>query len=151
MLYIEYEEYKAKYYEAQRKYDVILCEKEKLFSETQPKATNYSAEKVKGGEGFNNSWDTYLINVEEKNIDARLKVAKSILEDREMLLNMKKQELRLSNNIYDKIYIAKILENMRVNKIPRVVNYSEPQVYRILKIIRKNIKMIGNDRKKVLE
>ena len=46
MLYIEYEEYKNKYYEVQRKYNDILNEKEELFAKTQPKATQITGEKT---------------------------------------------------------------------------------------------------------
>ena len=51
MLYIEYEEYKNKYYEVQKKYNDILNEKEELFAKTQPKATQINGEKTAGGAG----------------------------------------------------------------------------------------------------
>ena len=72
MLYIEYEEYKNKYNNAREIYDKILSEKEKLFSITQPKVTNYNKELVSGGTPTN-LFDEYIIQKEEANIDARLK------------------------------------------------------------------------------
>lgn len=146
MLYIDFEIYKQKYYEAQKKYDAILSEKEVLFNKTQPKATRYNSEKVAGGE-ISNSFDNYLIVKDEKLIDERLDEIKNILEDRKNLLQMKEVELRDSKNIHDRIYTCRFLDRQKVRKIARIVSYSEIQVYRILKEIEKNKKMIVNDKK----
>lgn len=144
MIYIEYENYKNKYYEAQTIFNNILNEQERLFVMTQPKATNPDKEIVSGGSP-NNTFDTYLIEKEEKQIEARLQEARTILEDRGKLLKLKEEELRDSNNPYDKIYTYRHIDNLKIFKICRLVGYGEAQVYRILRIIRKNIKMIGND------
>lgn len=139
MLYEEYEIYKNKFYEAQRKYNDILNEKEELFAKTQPKATNITGEKTTGGKR-ENLFDEYLIQKEKKNIDARLKEVKSILDDRERLLKLKEQELRASKHSYDKIYKYKYLDRLTVEKITKLVSYSRPQVFRILKKIRISLK-----------
>ena len=68
MLYIEYEIYKNKYYEVQRKYNDILNEKEVLFARTQPKATQITGEKTTGGK-HTNTFDDYLIQKEKKNMN----------------------------------------------------------------------------------
>jgi hypothetical protein len=149
MLYEEYEVHKNKYYEAQKKYDDILSEKEVLFVKTLTKATTYDKEVVSGGKP-SNTFDEYLIAKEKKQIDERLEEARSILEDRTKLLKLKEEELRLSNNPYDKIYIYRFIDRLKVYKISRLVGYGEAQIYRILKIIRKNVKMIENDRKIVI-
>lgn len=60
-----YEEYKNKYYETQREYDIILTEKEKLFSITQPSAIKFDKEIVSGGV-VDNMFERYLILKEEK-------------------------------------------------------------------------------------
>ena len=139
MLYIEYEEYKNKYYEVQRKYNDILNEKEELFAKTQPKATKITGEKTTGGI-HNNLFDEYLIEKEKKNIDSRLEEVKSILDDRERLVKLKEQELRASNNSYDKIYRCRYIDRLTIEKTARLSNYSRSQVFNILKVIRKNIK-----------
>jgi len=139
MLYIEYEEYKNKYYEVQRKYNEILNEKEELFARTQPKATQISGEKTTGGK-HENLFDEYLIQKERKNIDQRLEEVKSILEDRERLVRLKEQELRTSNNSYDKIYRCRYVDKLTIEKTARISNYSRSQVFNILKEIRKNMK-----------
>lgn len=139
MIYIIYEKYKKCYYDTQNRYNEILTEKERLFSITQPKATDYGKEKTSGGKP-SNPFDEYLIQKEKKQIDARLKEVKSLLEDRERLLRLKRDELRVSNNIQDKIYRYRYIDKMRVQKIVKLVGYSEAQVYRILKVIKNNIK-----------
>lgn len=139
LLYVEYEEYKNKYYEVQRKYDEILGEKEVLFVKTQPKAVKFDGEKVSGGSPVN-AFDEYLIMKEKKNIDQRLKEVKSILDDRARLVELKEEELRASNNVQDKIYRYRYLDRFTIDKITRLVNYSRPQIFRILKTIRNNLK-----------
>lgn len=139
MLYIEYEEYKNKYYEVQRKYNDILNEKEELFARTQPKATQITGEKTAGGKQ-ENAFDEYLIQKERKNIDQRLEEVKSILDDRERLVKLKEQEIRASNNSYDKIYRCRYIDRLTIEKTVRISNYSRSQVFNILKEIRKHIK-----------
>lgn len=139
MLYIEYEEYKSKLYEVQRKYNDILNEKEELFARTQPKATQITGEKTTGGK-HGNIFDDYLIQKEKKNIDQRLEEVKSILDDRERLVQLKEQELRASNNSYDKIYRCRYIDKLTIEKTARISSYSRSQVFNILKTIRKNIK-----------
>ena len=139
MIYIEYEEYKNKYYESQKKYNDILNEKEVLFAMTQPKTMKYDSEPVNGGV-HNNVFDEYLVLKEKKNIDQRLNEIRTILNDRERLLKLKEEELKNSTNIHDKIYQFRYIDKMKVYKISRLTNYSEPQIYRILKEIRNNLK-----------
>jgi len=139
MLYIEYEEYKSKYNEAQRSYNDILNEKEELFLRTQPKATQIKGDKTTGGK-HNNTFDDYLIQKERKNIDQRLAEAKSILDCRERLVKLKEQELRLSNIPHDKIYRCRYIDRLTIDKIARISHYSRSQVFNILKDIRKKIK-----------
>lgn len=139
MLYIEYEEYKNRYYEVQRKYNDILNEKEELFSKTQPKATKITGEKTTGGKHIN-AFDDYLIQKERKNIDKRLEEVKSILEDRERLVKLKEQELRASTNSYDKIYRCRYVDRLTIEKTARISNYSRSQVFNILKEIRDKLK-----------
>jgi len=139
MLYIEYENYKVKYYDIQKKYNEILNEKEELFALTQPKATTYDGEKVEGGTP-KNIFDEYLILKEKKNIDERLDEVKSILMDREELLKSKEEELKNSKNLQDRIYVYKYINNLANRKISMLVPCGEATVYRILKIIKNNLK-----------
>ena len=138
MVYIEYNEYKNKYDKAHKDFDNILGEKEMLFSRTQPKATDYKKEVVSGGVP-SNTFDTYLVVKEEKQIDELLEEAKSILEDRQRLLKLKEQELRSSKNWNDIIYTYYFLENLTIRKISNRIPLSKSEIHRKLEIIRKNI------------
>lgn len=143
MLYLEYEEYKRQYKETQRQYNDILNEKEKLFQITQPQAVNTEREKVMGGSPKNN-FDQYLILKEQQRIDERLEEVKALLMDREQLLKLKREELRQSQEPEDMVYRLRYIERMRIEKISKSIHYSEAQIYRILRIIRGNLK---DDRK----
>lgn len=139
MLYIEYHEYRDKYYDAQKKYDEVLSEKESLFARTQPKATQYDKEVVSGGSP-SNTFDEYLIAKEKKQIDERLKEAKSILDDRERLLKLKEEELRHSKDWIDIIYVYYYIEKLSMRKISKRIPFSTTEIYRKVGIIRKNVK-----------
>lgn len=143
MLYKEYEEYKTKYYEAQNKYDEILSEKETLFIKTQPAAVDTTKDVVSGG-GTNNSFDTYLIAKEKKKIDERLEEARSILEDRERLLKLKKEELKLSKDWYDIIYIYYFLEHLTMRKIEKRIPFSKSEIQRKVERIKYNLGQKGS-------
>lgn len=145
MLYKEYEEYKTKYYEAQKTYNEILTDKETLFAKTQPQATNYQKELVVGGTP-SNAFDNYVIEKEKKKIDERLEEARSILEDREKLLKLKEHELKESKDWNDIIYILYYIEKLSVYKIERRVPYQKSQIYERLNVIKQNI---GQNRKKL--
>ena len=138
MLYIVYEEYKLKFYEAQQQYNDILNEKEKLFVKTQPKATTFDKERVDGG-NRRNSFDDYVIIKEKKQIDQRLNEIKSILDDREKLLKLKEEELKASKHIYDRIYVYRYMNRLTGKKIANLIPCGDATVFRILKKIKKNI------------
>lgn len=146
MLYQVYEEYKNKYYEAQKIFNDILNEQESLFVRTQPKATRADKEIVSGG-SISNTFDTYLIKKEEKQIEARLEEARSILKDREKLLKLKEVELRISKDWLDIIYIYYYIEKMSIRQIEKKIKYKydypicKSEIHRKLKIIRKNINL----------
>lgn len=135
IVYIDYEKFKVKYHDAQHKFDEILEEKETLFSKTQPKSPNW--DKVGFSSQIHNSFDEYLISKEFKRIEERLFEVRSILEDREKLLNLKERELRLSKDHIDMIYRMRYLDQYNISKISTNIHYSESQIYRILQNIRK--------------
>lgn len=137
-LYLEYESYKTKLHIAQKNYDKLLCRKEELFRMTQPSPPNMEGERVTGGES-GNSFDTYLILKEKEKIDERLEEAKSILDGRKLLLETKLEELKTSNNPYDKIYYYRFIEKWKVKRISKKIAYGEAQVYRMQKMIREKI------------
>lgn len=143
MLYIQYNDYKIKYYNAQKDYDNILSEKERLFARTQPQATVYDKEKVNGGNPTN-AFDEYLVEKEKKNIDARLNEARSILQDRERLLKLKEEELRKSKDWYDILYKHRFIENLKVREIKYKMPYCRASIYNMLNEINKKLSLDKN-------
>lgn len=141
MVYKEYIEYKYKYYQAQRKLDNLLDEKEKLFNKTQPHTTDISSERIKGGSN-NNKFDNYVIEKERKKIDEKLRERKKTLIYREKLFRQKEQELLESKDIYDLIYRYRYIESYKVSKIARIIHYSTRQTSRYLSDIESEIKKL---------
>lgn len=148
MVYITYEQFLVRYQDTQKLYNEILSEKEALFQQTQPQAIRYDKEKVIGGKAHN-LLEEYVERKEEKRIDERLAEVKSLLEDRELLLKLKLDELRGSNYIEDKIYLMRYIERIRVFRIAKILNYSKSQVYRILDQIEKKTGRCDKMRQKV--
>lgn len=138
MVYIEYEELKGKYLNAQRCVDQIITEMERLFDKTQPKSADLEKDRVSGG-SYENAFDVYLIEKERKNIDSRLTEAKAIMIERQKLVKLKEGELRDSKEIIDRLYVYRYLDRMKVKRIPGRIGYSRPQVYRMLSEIRRNM------------
>lgn len=150
MLYVEYNDYRDKYYKAQKVVDGIVDEKVELFIKTQPKATDYGKETVSGGT-VGNAFDNYLIAKDNKQIDKRLEEARSILEDRENLLKLKEEELRNSKDWYDIIYVYYYIEKLSIRKIEKRIPFSLAEIYRKIKTIRNNIKLEQNENKVVVK
>lgn len=150
MIYKEYEEYRTKYYEAQKTYDAVLNEKEILFLRTQPSATDYDKEIVSGGTP-SNAFDTYLIAKEKKKIEPRLEEAKSILEDKAKLLKLKEEELYHSKDWNDVIYKYYFIEKLSIRKIAMRIPFSSTEIFRKIQIIRKNINSEQKGTKAILK
>ena len=135
-VYIDYERFRREYDAIINKYDATLREKEYLFSKTQPGSPKW--DKVGSG-GQRNPFDEYLALKEKKQIDKRLDEIRSLLEDKKTLLMYKHQELMNSKDHMDKIYRMRYIENINVTRIAMNMNYSESQIYRILKNISNNL------------
>ena len=138
-VFVEYEKFKKKYLLVLSNYNDLLQRKEDLLAETQPHSQSFDKEPVSGGTKPNR-FDQYLINKEKENLDELLKETKSILEDRKMLLDLKREELRQSKSAYDRIYWYRYIERYKVSRISMAVGYSEAQTYRILHKIEERIK-----------
>lgn len=141
MIYLEYAEFRKKYKDAQKVYDRILLENEKLFQRTQIQGIDYDKEKVKGGKP-SNSMETYIIEKEKRHIEERLNEIKTLLDGRKRLLDLKKQELYDSKDLVDKIYRMKYIEHMKWYEISEKLGYSKSQIYRITEKIDEEIDKI---------
>lgn len=147
MLYVKYEEYKNKLHDSQDTFDSILSEKEELFSKTQPNATDYSKDKTMNGTPKNNPFETYVIKMQDKQVDERLNEARTIIEDRKFLLNSKEEELRNSKDWYDKIYTYKFIDKMSVEKIKNIMPYCRSSIYDKINEIEKKLGLDKNGQK----
>lgn len=141
MVYLEYEEYKRKYHEIQKQYDRILLENEELFQRTQIQGIVYDREKVDGGKS-SNVMESYMTEKDIRKIDERLAEIKVLLDGRKRLLDLKREELRDSKELVDKVYRMKYLDHMRVREISDKLCYSKTQLYRIVEKIDEEIAKI---------
>ena len=139
MQYISYDISHRHYLEALQRVEDIIAEKDRLFEKTQPSAMVYDKERVSGGSQAN-TFDEYVIGMERLQIDKRLEEAKSILQERNEILRIKERDLRASRDVFDKVYAARFIDKRRIYRIARMINYSERQTKRILKIIANNLK-----------
>lgn len=136
MIYIEYEAYRCKYLDLQEQFNHFLTEKERILTKTLPNAIRYDKDKTSSSlDG--NPLEDYVIELEESKVDESLDRIRQLLEDRERLLQLKERELRMSQDVYDRIYRMKYLDCMGINKIAKIMHYSRSQVYRILENIKK--------------
>lgn len=138
MLYLEYAKLRLKVQKLEDELDKALDERQEIFERTQPKSVDYKKERVNSQSTVNTN-DSYLIALERRRIDERVKEYKSTLNDRETLLGKKESKLRASSNRYDKVYCKIYLDCRKVGVISKELNYSRSQVNRMLKEIRANI------------
>lgn len=141
MLYIEYEDIWDKIRVKEKEILNLINQREDLFNTTQPKASKLDSLKVDGASPVN-AFDEYVIKIDELN--TKIDNINKSLDDRYILLKRKRDELKASKNIYDRIYVYRYIERLPVFKIGMMVGYEKTQVYRYLKIIKKNINMQQN-------
>ncbi len=138
MIYRDYELCKSKYKEIQKRFDAVLTEKERLFVKTQPKAITYDKDKIQASHDANVLED-YVISCDDKNLDEKLNELRQLLEDRRMLLKVKEDELRRSQDKKDRIYVMLYLDCMSIRKVAESLNYSKTQVHRINEELKRDI------------
>jgi hypothetical protein len=138
MLYLEYAKLRLKVQKLEDELDKALDERQDIFERTQPKSVDYKKERVNSQSTVNTN-DSYLIALERRRIDERVKEYKSTLNDRKTLLGAKESELRVSNNRYDRVYCKIYLDCCKIGAISKELNYSRSQVWRMLKEIKANI------------
>lgn len=130
-MYIEYNELLKKYKVAERNYNEALEEKSKLILAVLPKATQAKEIMVSG---THPSSDLKLINYTSK-IDEVDKLINQSRNTRDMLnyeLKKKLNQMRESEDVYDKIYIYRWIEHKSVYKFNRLLGYSARQIYRYI-------------------
>lgn len=137
--YPEYEQCKRKYSDLQKAFVRILLEKEKLITQTMPRAIQYGKDKVDNNID-DNPLEDYVISVEEKDLDRKISKLRRHMMDWKLLLDAKEEELRASAAVLDRVYVSRYLDGLSINQIGRLLNYSRPQIYRKLSQIQKNLR-----------
>ena len=144
MIYLEYEAYKQRFRESQRIFNDLLLEKERLFTAALPGAIRYDKDRVQSSI-TSTPLESYVIALDEKEIDTKLAELRQILTDHETLLRLKEIELRKSPDIIDKVYVSKFIDGYSVNFTAKRINYSRRQTYRIYNIIVNKITKAAQD------
>lgn len=140
MIYEEYEEILNIIRKKEKELFELINQRDELFLKTQPKSSKYDKEKV-DSKKTRNMMEEYVIQKEYFN--ERIMQLNIALDDIYQVLKRKRDELRQSKNIYDRIYYYRIIERLSMYKIAILIGYSKEQTYRYFK----KMKMTQNDTK----
>ena len=138
MIYIEYEELIQAQKRTLMAYEAVLEEQERLFELTQPQGVDYGGDRVQSSP-TSTAIDRYVEAKERAGIDRRKAELAQVMQEREMLIQLKKNELYASQSLDDKVYRWRVLEQMKVPEIARRAHYSKEQTYRILRRIKRRL------------
>ena len=137
MLYVDYERMWDIIKKQEKELFRLINIRDELFTMTQPRSKTFEKEVVDTSHTNSNALESYVIKQEQYTI--RINQLNQSIDDRYQALNRKREELRLSKNIYDKIYYLKYIEKLSIYKIALLVGYDRTSVWRHLKKIEKNI------------
>ena len=140
MIYEEYEAIWFKIRKIEKELFELINKRDDLFSKTQPKSSQFDKEIVDGKNPVN-TMEEYVIQKEYFN--ERIEQLNQTLDDRYQILNRKREELKRSKNLYDRIYYLRFIERLGVYRISVMIGYSKEQTYRYLR----KMKMTQNDTK----
>lgn len=143
MIYEEYEAIWSKIRSIEKKLFEYIDKRNELFDKTQPKSSKFDKVLV-DGKNPTNMMENYVI--EKEYLGEKINQLNITLDDLYQVLKRKRDELKQSKNIYDRIYYYKIIERLNMYKISILVGYSKEQTYRYFK----KIKMTQNDKKNTL-
>ena len=140
MIYEEYEAIWSKIRKLEKELFESINKRDELFDKTQPKSPKFDKEMV-DGKNPSNMMEQFVM--QQEYYDLKIKQLNQSLDDRYQILNRKREELKRSKNVYDKIYYLRYVERLGVYKISVLVGYSKEQTYRYLR----KTKMTQNDTK----
>ncbi len=135
MIYEEYEAILNRIHKKEKELIEQINKRESLFSMTQPKSSKFDKEIVDGKNPIN-SMEQYVIQKEYLN--EKINQLNQTLDDWYQILRRKRDELKLSKNIYDRIYYLRFIEKLSVYKTSVLVGYRKEQTYRYLRKMKKN-------------
>ena len=137
MIYEEYEAIWSKIRKIEKELFDLINKRDELFDMTQPKSSKFDKEIVDGKNPIN-TIEQYVIQKEYMN--EKINQLNQTLDDRYQILRRKRDELRQSKNIYDRIYVYYCIERLSIVKISYLTNYSQSQIYRKLEKMNINVK-----------
>lgn len=144
MIYEEYESIWNTIRKKEKELFDLINKRDELFLYTQPKSSKFDKEKVDGKKTAN-MMEEYVIQKEYLN--ERIMQLNITLDDIYQVLKRKRDELKQSKNIYDRIYYYYCIERLSIFKVSCLMNYSESQIYRKLKNMGIEVKMRKNAKK----
>lgn len=122
-----------------------LKERKRLYFEaTQPKASRYD-EPVVMSSVSNDMYSIYVGKIE--NIDKCIKEVEEEIDILEHNLRIMELTLRKLKGSIEKIFVAKYIDGLTINQMCRKFNYSRPQIYRKLNIIKKILNITKDETK----
>lgn len=107
------------------------------FNATQPKTASIKETVVLSSHN-SDAFNEYVCKIES--IDKEIDILKQEINVLEKYLKKMENSLRRMKGSLEKIFVAKYIDGLSVNKIAIKVNYSESHVYRQLSIINQIIK-----------
>lgn len=143
--YLEYEQIKTKYTDLQEQFARVLLEKERLFTRTLPSAIRYDKDVIQSTVD-GSPLEDFVISVDTKEIDIKIKRLRHHLNDWGVLLTVKETALRKSPTLIDRIYVMRYLDGYSVNKVCRTLHYEKSRIYELLREIDRKSKS-GKNRK----
>ena len=144
MIFEEYEIVWIKIRKIEKELFEYIEKRDILFEKTQPKSPKLDKEMV-DGKNPTNLMEQYMIQKEYLN--EKINQCNTALDDLYQVLKRKRDELKLSKNLYDKIYYYYCIERLSIYKISYLMSYSESQIYRKLKKMGIEVKMQKNAKK----
>ncbi len=144
MIYIEYNELIQAQRRTLKAYEEVLEEQERLFELTQPQGVDYGGDKVQSSP-TSTAIDRYVESKERAGIDQRKAELSEVMKEREVLIQLKKNELYASNSLEDKVYRWRVIEHLKVPEMARKAHYTTRQIYRTIRRIQERIRKMSQN------
>ena len=132
MIYEEYEAIWSKIRKIEKELFDLINKRDELFDMTQPKSSKFDKEIVDGKNPIN-SMEQYMIQKEYMN--EKIVQLNQTLDDRYQILRRKRDELRQSKNIYDRIYYYRLIEKISCKRVALLIPCDISTLYKKIKNI----------------
>lgn len=134
MIYEEYEAIRCKIQKKEKKLFNLLEDRDNLFAMTQPKSSSLDKEIVDGKNPIN-TIEEFVIQDEERKLSVSIVQLNRLLDDWYQALKRKRDELKLSKNIYDRIYCYRLIEKIPCKRVALLIPCDISTLYKKIKNI----------------